>query len=88
MNNPAHLRPSDLRAFHQLANDATVGLTDLVEAMHQTIAGTPGVLGTSRRGRTHGITGLVYRSVRGVTRAVGAGGALMGGGAGRVNSST
>ena len=70
---PAHLRLSDLRGFQRLANDATVGLTDVVEAMHHTVARTPGVLGNSPEGRTKGITGLVYRSVRGVTRAVGVG---------------
>src|SRR5207244_2975640 len=57
---------------HRLANDATVGLTDLVEAMHHTIARAPGVLGKSPTGRTGGITGLVYKTVRGVTRLVGA----------------
>src|SRR4029079_10590556 len=51
----------------------TVGLTDLVEAMHHTVARTPGVLGKPPAGRTAGITGLVYDSVRGVTRLVGAG---------------
>jgi pimeloyl-ACP methyl ester carboxylesterase len=63
-----HVRLADLRDIHRLANDATVGLTDLVEAMHDTIA-----FGKSPGGRTAGITGLVYRSVRGVTRLVGAG---------------
>jgi hypothetical protein len=69
----SHLRLSDLRGFHRLANDATVGLTDLVEAMHHTVARTPGVLGESPDGSTRGITGFVYRSVRGVTRVVGLG---------------
>lgn len=73
MPKPAHIRLSDLRGFHRLANDATVGLADLVEAMHQTIARTPGIIGKSPKGRTNGITGLVYRSVRGVTRLVGVG---------------
>ena len=73
MKKPAHIHLSDLRGFHRLANDATVGLTDLVEAMHHTIARTPGVLGKAPKGRTDGITGLVYRSVRGVTRLVGGG---------------
>jgi pimeloyl-ACP methyl ester carboxylesterase len=50
-----------------------VGLTDLIEAMHRTIARAPGVLGESPRGRTRGITGLVYKSVRTVTRLVGGG---------------
>ena len=39
--------------------------------MHHTVARTPGVLGRSPAGRTVGITGLVYKSVRGITRLVG-----------------
>lgn len=70
---PSYIRPSDLRGFHRLASDATVGLTDLVEAMHDTVARVPGVLGRHSAGRTKGITGLVYKSVRGVTRIVGVG---------------
>jgi len=68
-----HLRVSDLHGIHRLASDATVGITDLVEAMHYTILRTPGILGKSPAGRTRGITGFVYRSVRGVTRLVGGG---------------
>lgn len=65
MPNPQHLRGAS-----RLAVDATTGVTDLVEAMHAEIARLP--LTTSRQ-RTSGITGLVYRSVRGVTRLVGGG---------------
>ena len=70
---PTHIRVSDLRGFHRLASDATVGLADLVEAMHHTIVRAPRILGNAPKGRTKGITGLVYRSVRGVTRLVGGG---------------
>ena len=73
MSRQTHLRPSDLRGFSRLTIDAITGLTDLVEALHHNIAGTPGVLGTPERGRTRGITGLVYRSIRAVTRLVGSG---------------
>ena len=73
LTKPVHLRLSDLRGFHRLASEATVGLTDLVEAMHHTIARAPGVVGESPKGRTSGITGLVYKLVRGVTRLVGGG---------------
>ena len=73
MATPVHLRLSDLRGFRRLATDATVGLTDLVEALHHTITRTPGVLGKSPTGRTTGITGLVYKSVRGIARLVGVG---------------
>lgn len=51
--------------------DATAGVTDVVEAMHHNIVRAPG--GTPSRGRTRGITGLVYRSIRGITRLVGGG---------------
>jgi hypothetical protein len=68
---PTYISLTDLRGFHRLANDATIGLADLVEAMHLTIVRAPGVLGESPTGRTSGITGLVYKSVRGVTRLVG-----------------
>jgi pimeloyl-ACP methyl ester carboxylesterase len=73
MAKPAHVRLSDLRGFRRLATEATVGLTDLVEAMHHTVVRTPGVLGKSPTGRTAGITGFVYKSVRGITRGVGVG---------------
>jgi pimeloyl-ACP methyl ester carboxylesterase len=73
MPKPVHVRLSDLRGFQRLANDATVGLTDLVEAMHHTVARTPAILGRPSTGRTAGITGLVYKSVRGITRLVGVG---------------
>src|SRR5437867_183697 len=71
MTKPVHVRLSDLSGFQRLGNDAVIGLTDLVEAMHHTVARTPGVLGKPPIGRTTGITGLVYKSVRGVTRLVG-----------------
>jgi pimeloyl-ACP methyl ester carboxylesterase len=67
------LHPIDLRGVSRLTIDAVAGLTDLVEAMHHTIAGAPAPLGKPREGRTKGITGFVYGSVRGVTRLVGGG---------------
>lgn len=73
MPKPAHIRLSDLRGLHRLAHDATLGLTDLVEAMHHTIASTPGLFGAAPKGRTGGIAGLVYGSVRSVTRLAGGG---------------
>ena len=45
-----HFHWSDLRGLNQLVNTATVGITDLVEAMHETILGTPGVLEQGRHG--------------------------------------
>jgi len=72
MSKPFPARLSDLRAFSRLATDATLGLTELVEAMHHTIRETPAILDASPKGRTGGITGFVYGSVRGVAGVVGA----------------
>jgi hypothetical protein len=69
------IRHTDLQGAARLATDATAGLTDLVEALHERIArlpGTaPGTAAGAQPGRTSGITGLVYRTIRGVTRVVG-----------------
>ena len=65
------VKRSDLRGAVRLTADATAGLTDLVEAMHERIARLPGSQAPAQPGRTGGITGLVYKSIRGVTRLVG-----------------
>ena len=64
------LQAADLRGAAQLTTDAVVGLTSLVEAMHSRIATLPG-LAPAPDERTRGLTGLAYKSVRGVTRVVG-----------------
>ena len=71
MADDPHLHPSDLRGYGQLVIDATVGMTNLVEAMHRTIQKTPSPLGAPVKERTRYITGFVYHSIRGVTRMVG-----------------
>lgn len=53
--------------------ELTLLVTELVETMHHNIARGPSVLGQAEFERTRGLTGLVYRSVRGVTRLVGTG---------------
>jgi pimeloyl-ACP methyl ester carboxylesterase len=65
------IKGGDLRGAARLVTDATSGLTDLVEAMHERIARVPWLGSKSLDGRTSGITGLVYKSIRGVTRLVG-----------------
>ncbi|HEX9181857.1 MAG TPA: alpha/beta hydrolase [Burkholderiales bacterium] len=62
---------SDLRGLARLATHAIGGLVDLVEAMHHTISNPFSTGGARTRPRTRGLTGLVYRSVRGVNRLVG-----------------
>jgi pimeloyl-ACP methyl ester carboxylesterase len=64
---------ADLRGATRLAVDATLGITGLVEKMHDTIQRVHPPFGASRAGATRGITGLVYRSIRGTTRVVGEG---------------
>jgi hypothetical protein len=65
------LRSSDLRGAVRLATDATAGLADLVEALHERIARIPGLSAPAHDARTGGITGLVYKTIRGATRVVG-----------------
>ncbi|MBS0435001.1 MAG: alpha/beta hydrolase [Proteobacteria bacterium] len=63
-------RGADLRGATRLATDATAGLANLVEAMHERIARLPGS-DAALDGRTGGISGLVYKTIRGVTRVAG-----------------
>jgi len=56
-----------------MAVDATLGITDLVEALHARIARTPTRLGGPVGLAVRSVTGHVYRAVRGVTIAVGGG---------------
>jgi pimeloyl-ACP methyl ester carboxylesterase len=64
---------SDLRGVSRLAVEGTIGVTNLVETMHHNIARVPGVLGRPTQERMRGITGLVYRMIRGITHLVGGG---------------
>ena len=80
-----HLHLSDLHGYSRLAIDATLGVTDLVEAMHHNMLRFPRPFGLSARSRStakghgpvHGVmrkaTGLIYGSIRGATRVVGSG---------------
>jgi hypothetical protein len=66
-------RVSDARGVGMLAVEATLGVAGLVESLHHNISRAPGPLGAVERAPMRGVAGLVYRSVRGVTRVVGAG---------------
>jgi len=70
-NSPIQI--ADLRAHVRLAIDAVLGVTDIVENLHHNISRLPGVRGKAIDQPARGITGLVYRSIRGVTRTVGGG---------------
>ena len=73
MRSNAHLRVADLRGYSRLVVDATIGLASLVETMHHNILRMPGILGKPTQQPARGITGFVYKSIRGVTRLVGGG---------------
>ena len=73
MTKKAHISGADARGYGRLAVDATLGLTRLVETLHHNILRRPGILGVATDAPTRGITGFVYKSIRGVTRVVGGG---------------
>lgn len=62
---------ANVRGAGRLVADLTVLVTDVVETMHHNIARRPGIFGRATLAPARGITGLVYRSVRGVARAAG-----------------
>lgn len=61
----------DLRGVSRLAIDATERVTHVVEAMHNTIASGPSMLGEPLARPVRHLNGLIYGSIRAVTRLVG-----------------
>ncbi len=72
MTRKAHNSLDELRGATRLAIEATTGVTDMVEAMHNTIAAGPDILGRPLERPVRLLNGLIYGSIRGVTRLVGA----------------
>lgn len=66
-----NLHPSDLQGLSRLAIDGVAGTVGLVEHLHYTIFRVSAPVGRAAHGRTGGITGMVYRSILGVTGLVG-----------------
>ena len=56
-----------MRGFVKLATLATGGVTRIVEGVHQSVWSTMGFPGGKAPGKTRGITGLVYKTVHGIT---------------------
>jgi hypothetical protein len=73
MPDARHFHARDLRSVTRLAVDATLGVVGIVETLHHNIQRVAPPLGPASDRPTRGITGLVYRSIRGATRAAGAG---------------
>ncbi len=67
------LRASDLRGVARLATQATTNISRVAEGVHQSVLSTMGLTGGAQPGQARGLTGLVYQSIRGVTRLVDAG---------------
>ena len=67
-----HLRASDVRGAARLAAQATSSLSRVVEGVHQSVWDRFGIRGVVP-GQTGGVTGLVYKSIRGLTHVIGKG---------------
>jgi pimeloyl-ACP methyl ester carboxylesterase len=68
-----HLRPSDLQAAVRLATQATTGVIGIAEGVHQSVRRKMGLSAGTEHDRTGGLTGQIYRGIRGVTELVGHG---------------
>lgn len=68
---PNRSQLADLRGVTRAAIDATDAIAEVVEKMHRTTQLLPGPLGVSATDRPNGITGFVYRCVRGGIRLAG-----------------
>ena len=66
-----HVRPSDLKAAAQLAAQATHGVINLTEGVHQAVRQRLGLSPGASAGQASGLTGQIYQVVRVVTRLVG-----------------
>ena len=73
MSKPRHLRASDVAAVAKLATAATTGVTHIAEGVHQSVRRGLGLPAGKLPEQTGGLTGLIYKSVRGVTQLVGKG---------------
>jgi pimeloyl-ACP methyl ester carboxylesterase len=62
---------AELRGYAQLATTATLGVTNIVEAMHHTIAAPWTLFSKKPTRKMGGVPGLVYSAIRGSTRAAG-----------------
>jgi len=61
---------SDARGTSRMLFDASAGLVDVVERMHRTIQRRPSPIGRPISDATPGVTGFVYRSIRGSMRLI------------------
>ena len=62
---------SDMRGIVKLATQATSGVTRIVEGVHQSVWRTMGFPGGKAPGKARGFTGLVYKTLHGITGLTG-----------------
>ena len=65
-----YVRSTDIRAVIRLAADATLGVGNIVEEAHQTVLSTLGLPHGESQKQTRGLTGAVYKIIRGITKLV------------------
>jgi pimeloyl-ACP methyl ester carboxylesterase len=65
-----HMRSSDLRAVAKLAGAATVSVQKITEETHQAVLSTLGQRGGTKPDQTGGLTGLIYKGLRGATTLI------------------
>lgn len=70
---PTRKHIADFRGISRMAFDASVGVAHIVEQMHRTVQRARPPIGKPTADRPGGITGFVYRSVRGGIGLVGKG---------------
>lgn len=63
----------DMRWTAKLTVAGVVGVTNIVEEMHQTVFSLGGLIGKVGQTRTKGVTGIAYKRVRAITEIVGSG---------------
>jgi pimeloyl-ACP methyl ester carboxylesterase len=66
-----HVRPADLKAAAQLATQATHGVINITEGVHQAVRRRLGFSAGASAQQASGLTGQIYQVVRSVTRLVG-----------------
>ncbi|MFT5312045.1 MAG: pimeloyl-ACP methyl ester carboxylesterase [Paraglaciecola sp.] len=66
-------RSQDILGAGRLTVDATTGIIDIVESLHNSIHRVGGLLGDANQTRTSGMTGVVYGTIRKITGLIGSG---------------
>jgi pimeloyl-ACP methyl ester carboxylesterase len=73
MSNKQLLKISDLQGLTKLIVDATLNITNIAEDLNQQIIHPPYLPSSSMQHLVSGVSGLVYKSIRGTTKLVGRG---------------